>query len=409
MLKDPDKEISDHTELELERERARLELEESLRSQAGRDYQRLVSGMREQVLNYMAENPGMSVSEVASQFGIREHTIRAWKAHRTMGTYQKKKGAELSEEESEPLFNLNKKKQRKAGFVLRKRQTAFIHYFDKTPEGIICPHFYILAFANGCPFECQYCYLNLTLRHWPEPTVFSNTARMFQEIRDWLYATKKPSVLNAGELSDSLVWDGEIKLTENLVPLFAEQSRHKLLLLSKSANIFELLKQEPSPQVIVSFSVNAPEVSAKFEKKAPRPEKRLAAAKALKLQGWRVRLRLDPVVPVPNWKDAYEPLLDEINAVSPETVTLGSLRFFANLRNHARSGDEVFRYGVDERDPDGRWRVPFDLRLEMYEHFIKRLNSAGSCLRLGLCKETVKMHRLLGIPGEKQSCNCSYD
>ena len=218
----------------------------------------------------------------------------------------------------------------------------------------------MLAFANGCPFECQYCYLNLTLRHWPEPTVFSNTARMYQEIRDWLYATPKPSVLNAGELSDSLVWDREIKFTENLVPLFAGQDRHKLLLLSKSAAISDLLKLPPTPQVITSFTVNAEAVSAKFERKAPAPEKRLAAARALKLRGWPVRLRVDPLIPVPDWEEQYGRLADEINEIQPDTLTLGSLRFFPTLRHHSKSGAEVFEYGVDERDPDGRWRVPFE-------------------------------------------------
>jgi len=405
MLRGKDKEKYGDTELELDRERAKTELEEDMRAEASREYQRMVSSMREKVLEYMAVNPGAPLAEVAEKFGIKEHTVRAWKAHRTMGTYLGKSVPVPGEREDEPLFRLNKKKQRQQGFVLRKRQTSFIHYFDKTPEGIICPHFYILAFANGCPFECQYCYLNLTLRHWPEPTVFSNTARMFQEIREWLYSTKKPSVLNAGELSDSLVWDSEIKLTANLVPLFAEQSRHKLLLLTKSANIFELLKMDPSPQVIVSFSVNAPEVSARFEKKSPRPEKRLASAKALKLQGWNVRLRLDPVIPVPDWREIYKPVIGDINAIQPETVTLGSLRFFNNLRHHSKGGVEIFKYGVDERDPDGRWRVPSDLRLEMYEYFLKELKVP----RVGLCKETRKMHQLLGIPCEDQSCNCSYD
>jgi len=156
MLKEPDKEKFDETELELERERAKQELEENLRVEAKREYQRMVADMREQVMNFMAENPEMVLPEVAEQFGIREHTIRAWKAHRTMGTYSRREEPEKpGAGDEEPLFAMNKKKQRRLGFVLRKRHTAFIHYFDKTPEGIICPHFWVLAFANGCPFACN--------------------------------------------------------------------------------------------------------------------------------------------------------------------------------------------------------------------------------------------------------------
>lgn len=39
-----------------------------------------------------------------------------------------------------------------------------IRLFDKTSEGIVCPHFWILNWACGCPYECSYCYLALTHR-----------------------------------------------------------------------------------------------------------------------------------------------------------------------------------------------------------------------------------------------------
>jgi hypothetical protein len=98
-------------------------------------------------------------------------------------------------------------------------------------------------------------------------------------------------------------------------------------------------------------------------------------------------------------------VIDEINALGPETVTLGSLRFFPHLRNHSKSGSEVFEFGVDEHDPDGRWRLPFEQRLEMYGYLIRGLKNS----RVGLCKETLKMHKALGLRAENQFCNCSYD
>jgi len=412
--KEPEKEKFIRTELELEQERAKEELEESLRIFTQKEYKNKVRELRDQVLDFIQENPKMPLSEVAEQFGIREHTIRAWKAHCTMGTYEKENqrrsaGNSVCDPEpaQEKLFGLNKKKQRKFGFVLRKRHTSFIHYFDKTPPGIICPHFYILAFANGCPYKCDYCYLNLTLRHWPEPTVFANTARMFQEIRDWIYATEKPSVLNAGELSDSLVWDKEIKLTQSLIPIFASQNKHKLLLLTKSANISELAKLTPSDSVITSFSLNSQEVSNKYEKKSPPPSARLNSAKTLKQLGFRVRLRIDPIIPIPNWKEGYTELIEQINNIAPETITLGTLRFFPALKHRATGNKEVFNYAVDNNDPDARWRLPIDQRIEIYTHFFNHLTPAIK--KIGLCKETLKVHQILNLNHKNPTCNCSYD
>jgi spore photoproduct lyase len=405
--KPPKEKDWERTQAEAEMEEAEMELRRELEKASEREYQRMAADLRWAVLDFIDANPDMALTEVARHFGLKEGSIRAWKAHVTMGTYRQDREREekRAEQKQQRLFAPMGKRGIKPGFIERKRYTRFIHYFDKTPEGIVCPHFFILAHANGCPYECQYCYLNLTLRHYPSPTVFSNTARMFQEIRDWLLSQEKPSVLNSGELSDSLAWDEDTGLSLNLVPLFADQKRHKLLMLTKSTKIKNLLKLSPTGRVIISFSINAPEVSRRFEKKSPSPLKRLQAAAKLKAAGWSLRLRLDPIIPVEDWPRHYQELIEPINELEPETVTLGTLRYFKNLLNFARYGSEVFKYGQDQHDPDDRIRIPFKERKRIYEFFMERLKVS----KIGLCKETQDMHHELGLPGSKQSCNCSYD
>lgn len=404
---DQEERLEDH-EAQAAAAEAELELKEEMNRVSEREYQKMAADLRWEVLEYIDAHPDKPVDDVAGLFGLKEGTIRAWKAHRTMGTYQG--GAEAPERPGEkkarptPLFK-EKKEPKPARFLERKRYSNFIHFFDKTPPGIVCPHFYILAHANGCPYECDYCYLRLTLRHYPEPTVFSNTARLFQELRDWLLSLETPSVLNTGELSDSLAWDRETELSLNLIPLFDNQKKHKALFLTKSQTVDNLLKMEPSAQVIVSFSVNAEAVARKYERGAPAPAARLAAAKKLREAGWEVRVRLDPLLPVPDWKDQYAEIIDKINEVGPAVVTLGSLRYFKNLLAHAPAATDVFGMGLDHGDPDGRLRVAEEQRQEMYRFCMERLSS----LRLGLCKETEKMHRALGLPGTHQSCNCTIE
>lgn len=411
---DDEERLEDH-EARLAAATAETELREETAHAGEREYQRMAADLRWEVMEYLDAHPDKNVVEVAKLFGLREGTLRAWKAHRTMGTYgaggpapadSPTKGKPDSKPMKPRAVGLFKEKREKLPpFLERKRFSNFIHYFDKTPPGIVCPHFYVLAHANGCPYACDYCYLRLTLRHYPEPTVFTNTARMFQELRDWLLSLEDPAVLNAGELSDSLAWDRETGLTQNLVPLFETQKKHKLLLLTKSVNIDNLLAQDPSPQVIVSFSVNAPEVSRKYERGAPPVEARLAAAKKLREAGWDVRLRLDPALPVTGWKDQYGEVIERINEVNPSVVTLGSLRFFKTLVNHAPRATDVFAFGRDHNDPDQRLRLDEERRVEMYRFFIERLAN----LRVGLCKETEAVHKKLGLPGVRQSCNCTVD
>ena len=396
---------------------AEIELKEEMNRVSEREYQRMAADLRWEVLEYIDAHPDKPVEAVAGLFGLKEGTLRAWKAHRTMGTYQNGQAPEAPARGREepgraparkarqsPLFK-EKKESRPPRFLERKRYSNFIHYFDKTPPGIVCPHFYILAHANGCPYACDYCYLRLTLRHYPEPTVFTNTARLFQELRDWLLSLETPSLLNTGELSDSLAWDRETELSMNLIPLFDNQKRHKVLFLTKSQAVDNLLKMEPSAQAVVSFSVNAEAVARKYERGAPAPGARLQAAKQLREAGWEVRVRLDPLLPVEGWQDHYGGIIEQINGVGPSVVTLGSLRYFRNLLAHAPAETDVFGMGVDHGDPDGRLRVAEQTRQEMYRFCLERLK----CLRIGLCKETEKMHRALGLPGAHQSCNCTIE
>ena len=83
--------------------------------------------------------------------------------------------------------------------------------------------------------------------------VFSNFDKLFKELKIWL-EDPNPKILNTGELTDSLA------LTRTLMvkPIqnFAEQNKHKLLLVTKSDKVEEILGLNHNQQIIVSFSLN---------------------------------------------------------------------------------------------------------------------------------------------------------
>jgi len=52
---------------------------------------------------------------------------------------------------------------------------SIITLFDKTPfpeqkDDVVCPHFVELKWANGCDFDCAWCYLKGTFRFQPTET-----------------------------------------------------------------------------------------------------------------------------------------------------------------------------------------------------------------------------------------------
>ena len=284
--------------------------------------------------------------------------------------------------------------------VLRPRKSHFIKLFDRTPPGVVCPHFYILSHANGCPYSCTYCYLRLSLRYIEQPVIFSNHDDLRRETAEFL-TNMIPTVVSCGSLSDGLAFDPVTNLTKLLIPLFAGQSRHTLLIVTKSVNIQNLLQLQPTPRVVVSFSVNSDTVSSHFEKGAPPPRERLAAARQLKAAGWRIRIRLDPLLPLANWQADYAAVIDEINALQPEIVTLLGFFYFPGILQYIREDRLLFSF-AREVGVDGRFRIPHPTRLAMYRSCIERLRVPA----LGLCKETLKMYTDLARDPHHVTCNC---
>lgn len=289
--------------------------------------------------------------------------------------------------------------------IERPRHTKFIRYFDKTPPGIICPHFYILAHGNGCVFECAYCYLQLTFRGKVRQTIFTNADVMLREV-DAFLAREEPAVLNAGELSDALAVDDRTGLTKELVPRFASQERHLLVLLTKSTKVDNLLALRHNGRTVVSFSVNASDVAQKYELGSPSPRERVAAARRAAEAGYRIRFRLDPIIPIPGWEYFYRAVLEHILEIAPpERITFGSLRYFPNVKTYARKlgrDTSAFDYAAEKTGADGRLRVPFARRVGIYEYLIGLVPTG---VELGLCKETEACHRALGI--KDVVCNCT--
>lgn len=304
-------------------------------------------------------------------------------------------------------------KNSKMPITYKERKTPFIGLFDKTPEGINCPHFWKFAVAIGCPYQCSYCYLLKTFRGYTRPVVYTNVDKMLNELRFFLL-THQNCVLNSGELADSsLLINHRDNILQKIAPLFNEDPNgNRLLLLTKSANISGLLKLNSPKNIIASFSVNTADFIAKFESGTAKIEDRLKSAKITKEKGFETRLRIDPMVPFKGWKEGYLGLVKETVKTNPDRITLGTLRFFSGVKGYAKNdgrGIEIFNYGTEKTPQDGRMRVRH--REYIYSFVIKELLKAGHPLdKIGLCKETPDVFNFLrqeGLKIDKKTCNCT--
>jgi len=310
-----------------------------------------------------------------------------------------------------------------------------IRLFDKTSEGVVCPHFYILNWGRGCPFDCSYCYLALTHRLTTNIPRSYKWARIEKAIDKFFASHEEPSLLNTGELADSLM---NPKLMEKICDKFEEQTTHKVLLLSKGGRFphgyelhetkgsaIDFLYKKKYKQTVVSFSVNPFQFAELYEKGAPNIYDRLRAAFLLQhAADYEVRLRIDPIIPlklkekkIPSWKWAYRKLASfilKIMFVNPARITLGTPRWFPALPywlKRAGRTDGFFENFQDTKEIciDGRYRLKN--RVEAYAHLNHWLKKYGYKGPIGLCKETVdtweQLRFHLGMLPHEIRCNCT--
>lgn len=301
----------------------------------------------------------------------------------------------------------------KEKMVARVGDGSIITRFDKTPipkepTDVVCPHFLELKWATGCPYGCAWCYLQGTFRFLEYKTkpmpknyerVKANVLALFEG--DGI----RPEILNAGELSDSMITENSNKpFTKFIMDLMAQQSAHKVLFVTKSNNVDNLLEVTNKDQAVVSFSLNAEKVAERWEK-APKVTDRIEAAGKLADAGFEVRARIDPMVPIECWKEAYSDLLKLIfNRLEPSRITIGSLRGLQSTINNAR--DKSWVDYLNERSNWGR-KIATETRIEMYTLIIQELKDEYDFFDVALCKETVDMWKRVGLDYTKIRCNCT--
>lgn len=310
--------------------------------------------------------------------------------------------------------NLDGKKQ---FFIQQVSDGSIIKRFDKTPpptssHDVICPHFLELKWAYGCPYRCSWCYLQGTLRFLPTKTkpVIKSYKKIqyhlecfFDETVDNGYV---PEILNSGEIADSLMWENNgHPFSKFVVSLFDSQRKHKVLFLSKSDSIDNIIEIE-SDRIVPSFTLNANSVATRWERGAPSIKRRIKAARKLEKYGYQVRIRIDPLVPIDDWKSEYKKLIDDIfYHFKPERITLGSLRGLSSTINNAQ--DKSWCNYLSEYSNWGK-KVDSRVRNEMYWVIIDYLKKKYRYSNIAFCKESKETWNKFSMDYTKIKCNCIW-
>ena len=295
--------------------------------------------------------------------------------------------------------------------LLRNRKSSFIEQF-RHPIGR-CAKFYKLTAYNSCNFWCEYCYLYLTFRNQPVSTHFVNYEKMYEEIEKFDKSTipKRLRVLNLGELGDPLAVDYITGFAREVVSFTADNAKNtRLLFLTKSDCVNDLLQIDHQGRTIISFSINTNEVFEQLEHRTASPYSRLAAAAKVARAGYEVRIRIDPVIFYSTWQEDYVSLVDKIyEFVQPTRITIGEYRPSSGLGNHIGNRfpeSPLLRTNKGLVREGGKLRYPKGLRIEMFSAIINAIKKHDSNVQISLCKENADIWRALHLNQKGLRCNC---
>lgn len=286
---------------------------------------------------------------------------------------------------------------------------------QSSEDGNNCPNYWHFSPYGFCPYACAYCYLAGTqgVRFSPTVKVFVNLPEILAQVDAVARRLGEPTAFYLGKLQDGLALDPLTGYSRAIVPFFARHPLARLTLLTKSADVANLLASEHREHSHLSWTLNPLVVGEAFEQHAPPLEDRLRAIEACAAAGYPVRAVVMPIIPLPDWETVYGDFLAELFArVRLSRITLGSICSYPQalqLTEWKLGRDNPISTQLEPRRRaagDGRRRFPRALRERIYRHLIRVIRAADADLEIGLCLEETDLTETLGtdiVPGR---CNC---
>lgn len=233
-------------------------------------------------------------------------------------------------------------------FRLQKKDPALI--LAKKHQGWVLPtpkgygiggeHNYYFSHMLNCIYDCRYCFLQGMYRS-ANYVVFANFEDFFSEIDATLESHPQEEVyFFSGYDCDSLALEPITHFTQEALPFFSKRPQGILELRTKSRSIQPILNHSPFPNCVVAFTLSPHPIAAEVEKGAPSTLQRIRAMKALQEAGWKVGLRFDPLLYLPDFKHHYSQLFEEVfHTLSLDlihSVSLGLFRLPKGIYNNIR-------------------------------------------------------------------------
>jgi spore photoproduct lyase len=233
--------------------------------------------------------------------------------------------------------------------------------------------------ATGCPAHCQYCYLAGSLTGPPITRAYANlgdiTAALDAHVGSGAVTSRSAERRDEGTTFEASCYTDPLGI-EHLTGSLAALITHvgttefggpvQLRFTTKYDAVDGLLDLPHSGRTRIRFSVNALDVTRRFEGgTAPLPA-RLAAMRRVALAGYPVGLTIAPVMPVSGWEAAYDELL---RACAAALAGVPELDLTAEVITH--------RFTASSKATQLEWYPRTKLDLDEERRSVKRTKFGG--------------------------------
>ncbi len=270
-----------------------------------------------------------------------------------------------------------------------KEKYDFLKPCPCTKNHLSCGY-WIFNLGFGCPFDCSYCYLQ-QYTNSPGIILPANLKLFFNQFDKFNKSLKNPVRIGTGEFSDSLALDDITDYSLQLIPYF----RNKKVLFelkTKSNKIQNILKEKPSSNIIISWSLNPEKTINSEEEGSNTLNQRLKAAQKIQKAGFKIGFHLDPIIYSQNWQNEYKTLIKKIytKLTGPFAwISLGTLRCNRKLKRIAerRFPKSNIFYGELFLGEDQKLRYPKFLRKAIYTKILGWIREFDLNSPVYLCME----------------------
>jgi len=271
-----------------------------------------------------------------------------------------------------------------------------------------------LNLVSGCVFRCAYCGFGRSV-------VFSLDVERFMAGLDDVFAQYPDQGLyKFSNMTDLPPFEPELNALPPMIERFSQELKRYLMMFTKSNNVDWLLDLDHGGHTIISWSMSSHTASRLVDKRTATMEERIEAMAKCQADGYRVRARMSPIVPVKNWREEYRDFFEKLfAAATPDVVTLELLGWFdfADLEELIPLGllddDAVDKARAAADDLRGVRQGPFtqETHLEVYHFCVDTVKELSPSTPVGLCHGTppvwAEIGPKVGMEPKAYVCNCA--